>query len=139
MTMAKWILPFLFSLSPLTAGADDEWSTTDTAWQLTYAVFHVADWGQTLHIRECDRGESTVFNGQTYYKGGCDHKESNPVLGTSPSRGDVNTYFVTTLIAHTAIAYYLPPKYRRVWQIIWIGIEADVVARNARMGVSLTF
>lgn len=136
MKMAKWIVAvsLLFCL-PVHA---NDWTKTDTAWQLTYTALHVADWGQTLHIRECDR-ESTVFNGQTYYKGGCDHSEGNPILGEYPSRGEVNTYFMTTLILHTAIAYYLPPKYRRVWQIAWIGVEANMVSHNINAGVKFSF
>ena len=138
MKMAKWIIATSLFLFSLNANAND-WTKADTAWQLTYVAFHVADWGQTLHIRECDRGESAVYNGQTYYKDGCNHEEGNPILGSYPSRGEVNTYFATTLILHTAIAYYLPPKYRRVWQIAWIGIEANMVSHNINAGVKFSF
>lgn len=136
MKSAKWIIA-VFVLLPATSRAND-WTTADTLWQATYTALHVADWGQTLHIRECER-ESTVFNGQTYYKGGCDHAERNPILGEYPTRGEVNAYFATTLILHTAIAYYLPPPYRRIWQIVWIGVQANTVSRNINAGVKFSF
>lgn len=143
MTMAKWILPFLFPLSPLTVAANDEWDTADTAWQLTYTALHVADWSQTLDIAEsCTT--SSYDNGLGYHRAivnveHCRHYERNPILGSRPTRGEVNTYFATTLLLHTLIAYKLPAPYRRVWQMVWIVIEADVVSANARAGVRMSF
>ena len=128
----------VFVLLPAISHADD-WTNTDTAWQLTYAAFHIADWGQTLDLAESFNIGSMTANDYTHQWEECAYKEGNPFLGDRPTRSEVNTYFATTLILHTTVAYYLPPKYRRVWQAVWIGIEAGVVARNARIGVSFSF
>lgn len=137
MKLAKWIIA-VFVLLPATSHAKD-WTTADTLWQATYTALHVADWGQTLSVAKSCRNGSMSVNNYTHTWEECSLMETNPILGEHPSRGEINTYFATTLVLHTAVAYYLPPTYRRVWQSVWVGIESGVVARNARMGVSLSF
>lgn len=132
MAAKHYILALL--LIPFSASAD-EWTGKDTAWQAVYTVMHVADWGQTLDIAE----SCTDYAAGNFKWRGCEYTEANPFLGERPSRREVNTYFASTLIAHTLIAYYLPTEYRRIWQTIWIGIEADQVARNAKVGVDIRF
>jgi hypothetical protein len=130
--MAKISIP-LFCLF-LLAGQSraDEWTGKDTAWEATYLLLHVADWGQTLYIaRHPDQ----------YY-------EVNPILGKHPSRGRVNTYFALTGLVHVAGAVLLPTKFelfnvkfnpRRAWQFSGIYVEAFVVQHNYRVGIKFYF
>lgn len=115
----KTLILIILLFFPLQANAFDKWTKTDTGLQVTYGVLHIIDWGQTLDIAR---------NPDKFY-------EMNPLLGKHPSIGKVNTYFIGTLIGHTAIAYILPSKYRRIWQIVWIGIEGKTVVNNFSIGV----
>jgi len=98
------------------------WTKEDTALQLTYTVLHVADWNQTLQIVDSE-----------------DHEETNVILGRHPSKDEVNIYFASTLMAHYYVAHILPKPYRSYWQMVWIGIEYDVVRHNTRNGLSVNF
>ena len=106
---------------PFQAQAFDEWTNTDTAFQVGYSILHIIDWGQTREI---------INNG---------YSESNLILGEYPSKGKINTYFAVTLIGHAAISYVLPHDYRILWQVIWIGMEARTVAWNYNAGIKLGF
>lgn len=110
---------FLVLASP----AHADWTKKDTVYQLTYTVLHLIDWGQTLDIAR---------NPDDFY-------EMNPILGEHPSVGRVNTYNIVSLITHTAISYYLPPKYRRWWQVSAIGVKVILVSHNNNIGVKVSF
>ena len=112
-------IAFMF---PLLASAQ-EWTSKDTALELTYLVFHVADWSQTKYI---------VSHPEN-------HRESNIILGERPSNAEINRYFILTGMLHVGIAYALPDKWRQAFQIFTIGFEAGVVARNYNLGVRLEF
>lgn len=99
-----------------------DWSKKDTAYQLTYTALHIIDWGQTRNI---------VNNGRYY--------DNNPVLGKHPSMGEVNTYFILTLLGYTTISYILPSKYRRYWQVGTIVIQSGVVGHNFNIGLKVDF
>lgn len=101
----------------------DEWTSDDTAWEVTYATLHIIDWGQTRHIAK---------NPELFH-------ENNPILGKHPSVGKVNTFLALTLAGHVAVARLLPKKARRVWQVVWIGVEASCVAHNASIGIKIDF
>jgi hypothetical protein len=112
-----------------------EWQKPDTAYQIVYTTFHVVDWLQSRYISK---------HPEEFY-------EKNRILGKQPSIGKVNSYFAVTLAGHLAISYFLPyvldpilpEKYarasRRVWQIIWIGVELDVTGKNFAAGVKIDF
>ena len=108
------------------AYADDterKWTKTDTAFQLAYYTLHTVDWLQTRYIAK---------RPEKYY-------ESNPLIGTHPSIGRVNTYFAVTAVINTLVPYALPKPYRTYWQGGMIGIEAVCIGSNARLGVKLQF
>jgi hypothetical protein len=92
----------------------DEWTRADTAFEVTYAVLHVADWRQTVDL---------VRNHP-------DRHETNPILGSHPSQAKVDGYFLAALGGHVLVARVLPMPYRRLWQCAWIGIEGTYVRRN---------
>jgi len=126
--LAAWagILAILgLSSAPVFGG---DWTADDTARQAGYLVLHVADWGQTRNIvRRADTG--------------CDGAptciERNPILGRNPSIKRVDSYFLFTAVAHTAISYALPPAWRRGWQYVTIGVEAGVVGYNYSIGLKI--
>jgi hypothetical protein len=100
-----------------------DWSKVDTALQITYSALHVIDWGQTLDIAKHPK----------------DWSETNPILGKHPSISKVNSYFAATLVGHAVVSYLLPKPYRRIWQCMWIGIEAGYVTHNYSVGINVRF
>jgi hypothetical protein len=99
-----------------------EWKESDTALQLSYTMLHLADWGQTLDI------ENHPY-----------HFETNPLLGRYPTRGEINTYFATTLALHWLIARALPQRWRNQFQLGTIALEFDVVSDNHSAGIRVNF
>ena len=98
-----------------------KWIWGDTVLQATYTVLHVMDWTQTLHGA---RNPSETYEG-------------NPIIGKYPSKGKINSYFIITLIGHTAISNYLEKPYRTLWQGIWIYYEYDTVQNNRGSGIGV--
>ena len=83
-------LVILLVFVPLNADAD--WSEADTAREVVYLGFHIVDWGQTLDIADHpDRWH-----------------ENNPFLGSHPSRGEVNRWFIIGGLLHPVVSYLLP-------------------------------
>lgn len=113
------IIAFMFAV-PCQA---QEWTPTDTAYEAAYLVLHTADWAQTRYIA----AHPEQFN------------EDNKILGNNPSDSEVNRYFILTGLLHAGIAYALPERWRRGFQIVTIGIEAGVVSNNYQIGVQLKF
>lgn len=99
------------------------WTKADTAREAAYLALHVADWGQTLYIAD-HPGE---------------YRELNGVLGSHPSRGEVNGYFIATGLVHGVVSLVLPSPYRELWQYSTIGLEIYCVGNNARIGVGWGF
>jgi hypothetical protein len=96
----------------------------------------VADWGQTRAIANGYTSEYTDGNGikktRAYY-------ETNILLGKHPSTGRVDTYFAASIVGHTAVAYLLPQPYRRIWQSLFVIVEAHFVIRNDSIGLKIDF
>ena len=113
--------------------AFDKWTTSDYTLQGIYTVFHIIDWGQTAHNAKNGWANTTSVNkqGDITVK---EHKESNALLGSEPSLKNVNLYFASTLILHTAISHILPKPYRNIWQVAGIGIEVRLVSGNYHIG-----
>jgi hypothetical protein len=121
---------------PREAPAAGKWTSTDTALQLGVISLQVADWGQTRAIANGHTSEYMDGNGftrtRTYY-------ETNVLLGPNPSAGRVNAYFAASIVGHTAVAYLLPQPYRRIWQSLFIVVEAHFVIRNDSIGLKVDF
>jgi hypothetical protein len=106
-----------------TASAFDEWTEEDTKYQLVYSLVTFVDLKQTRQVaRNPDK-----------------FVEYNPFLGESPSEGDVNVYITSIILGNAAVAYILPQKYRRIWQMFWIGYECNTIERNYAAGIRITF
>lgn len=91
--------------------------------EIAYSALHIMDWQQTRRIAR----DPFML------------EEKNLVLGAHPSTLRVNRYFAATLVAHWAIAMNLPDGYRRAFQGVTIGIEANTVRKNYQVGISAKF
>ena len=115
------ILACLFFIS--TPAFADNWTREDTYRELTWTALLVVDYGQTMNIaRNPDK-----------------FREYNPILGEHPSQSSVGLYMLSAAIIHPVISYYLPPKYRKWWQYISIGVELGTVGNNFGAGIGVTF
>jgi len=102
----------------------DPWTTGDTVRQSVVTALLVADWKQTLYIAQ--HPQDPVKSDGTYHY----RSETNRLLGSHPSTGKINAYFVGVTVAHAAISYVLPRGWREGWQYVWIGVELETVRRN---------
>ena len=115
------IIIFFIVMCPLTTFAD-KWTNSDTFIETLYASLHVADWNQTLQIVKDDR-----------------RGEKNKILGSFPSKDQVDLYFTTTLIGHYYIAKNINQPYRALWQILWIGRQLKAINHNRKAGLQIDF
>lgn len=108
----------ILSLSGCAHYKHDPWTKKDTAYHAASTILMAIDWRQTKYIANDDR----------YY-------EINPILGKYPSQNEVDLYFAVSWMAKTGIAYVLPAKWRRGWQISMISISAICVGHNYSIGI----
>ena len=113
------LIAILVVLVAMTGCGKAQWSVEDTARQTTFVVLTVADWGQTRYI---------FSHPETHY-------ERNGLI----SESNVDYYFPAAMLAHTAVAYVLPPKYRKWWQYLFIAGQAGFVGHNASIGIGVDF
>ena len=114
------IIALIFFATPVFAS---DWTREDTYRELAWTALLVVDYGQTMNIaRNPDK-----------------FKEYNPILGEHPSKSSVRLYMLSAAIIHPVISYYLPPKYRKWWQYISIGIEAGAIGNNIGAGIGISF
>ena len=105
-----------------TPACADEWTQKDIQYQAVFVALTSVDWLQTKEISR---------NPKFY--------ERNIILGGNPDQNKIDIYFTSCLLAHSAIAYYLPRKYRRIWQVCWIGMEVGTSCHNVAAGVRIKF
>lgn len=127
--MNKWLaFALAASLTMFVAtrcDAADEWNKAEIAKEVAFQTLTVLDWGQTADIsRRCVDGSI---------------RETNPILGSCPSRGRVNAYFPVAMLAHWGISHMLPRKYRQHWQDVTLVVEAFYVHTNYRIGININF
>ena len=108
------------------------WTEGDIIREFIWGTLHVCDWGQTLYAAD---------NPKRFI-------ERNPILGDHPSRGKVNAYMGTWLVAHPIITNYLPREVvwldtkiplRAIFQSLSIGISGYSVIHNFSAGVHMSF
>ena len=107
---------------PFAAFASD-WTREDTYRELLWTTLLAVDYGQAMNISR----HPEKF------------KEYNPILGKHPSQSSVGLYMLSAAIIHPIISYYLPPKYRKWWQYISIGVELGAVGNNFSAGIGVTY
>lgn len=65
--------------------------------------------------------------------------EMNPILGEHPKEGNVDKYFLMSMLGNYLLARLLPPKLRPFLQNGTIGTQADAITNNVNNGVGLKF
>lgn len=116
------------------ASALDEWTGTDTAWEVAYLAAHAVDWGQS---RDLARRNANAMEGGRQIRPL--YNESNPILGRRPSRETVDVYFLSSALVHVGVARVLPSGLRRAFQCSTFGVQVLVAHRNAQMNLSVRF
>lgn len=100
-----------------------DWNKKDTIFQGAFTALHLADWSQTIHISN---------NPDKFM-------EINGYLGRHPGREGIHRYMGSILIAHSAISYLLPRKWRNGWQFMTAGAKLTSVLRNYNIGIRFDF
>ena len=111
-----------------------DWDKTDTALMATSLGLTFVDYRQTVDLSK-------------KYNDGYFEKYNACCLGSHPSRGQINTYFLTSALTKTIIAGLLPKNKnsclgifgRESWLILNIGISAGCVSRNFEIGLGVNF
>lgn len=99
-----------------------EWTGEEIGWGAAAAAVRLADWAQTRNIvRNPDR-----------------FREVNPLIGEHPSFGRVDGAFIIGSALLFGAAHYWP-QYRKQILQWYVVVGAGVVARNASIGVRMTF
>ena len=134
----KSLILLALLLLPCTAHSADvtSWSVSDSLAQVAVTTVTALDWGQTRYISS--------------HPTQC--QETNLFLGQHPTLGQVDTYFVSSIVAEAVLAYTAPhivllfggssllaEKARVIAQGIMIGCEVADVGTNFKTGVQLKF
>lgn len=148
--MKKLIFLFLFA-GPAYAG--DWWtdSKLTNGLMISVNVLLIADWAQTRYIADnlkCDNpqiyaGVITAGDALPIFPPQCERFHENGLaqhfIGDRPTTGDVNRYFLSSLVLMNSIGYFLPDKYKNVFYFGVASFEANVVYQNADIGIKLEF
>jgi hypothetical protein len=118
---ALLILALVLLPSPCQAG--DPWETTEYALAGAAVAALAVDWGQTRHIAK----NPNRFN------------EKNPMLGTTPSVGKVDAYFVGAMVGTVALAHVLPSDWRQLFLAGVLVVELNVAQQNRSLGIKMAF
>lgn len=97
----------------------DPWTRQDAVRHAALTGLMIIDWQQTREISKKPN----------------EYRESNPILGEHPSRGEVNLYFATMWIVKSVIAGRLPSRWRDDWLWFCIGESAAMVGHNYSIGL----
>jgi len=114
----------IFTLLMLLPNACFAWSDKDTNREVAWQIINFIDYRQTVNLSKRQN--------EDFY-------EQNPLLGSNPSRGDVDKYFALAALGHLGISYALPIKYRLPWQWGSIGVSTMIVYNNHRIGLRVNF
>ena len=119
-----WLVLFL----GMAEAKDNEWRTSDTIRQAVVLSLLLADERQTEHI---------AINPDLYKEQGF----ARAFIGSKPSVGDVQRYFLTVAAIHSVAAYMLPQDWREGLQYITIGVQVDAINNNLQlfMGTNVNY
>jgi hypothetical protein len=135
--MKKIIFSLIFILLSSSSYAFDKWNIQDTILQTTFGILLFVDMKQTIWISEhpvinesyYDYNRNIFVSKKRYYS------ESNPILGSHPSKKNIIKYFSVCMLIDTSIAYILPVPYRNIFQLGSIFIEINPIIHNYNAGV----
>ena len=116
-------LALAFGLFPTCQATQaDPWTRQDTYWELAYVGLLALDCNQSSQIQKLGR------------------REQNPFLPSHPSPRTVQAICLGSALGHLAVAYVLPGKWRRGFQVTSVVLEAAVVQDNYyRAGIRFAF
>jgi len=125
--MKTTIIILTILLYSFTAQAGD-WTRKDTYFEAAALATIALDYSQTKGMVS----KGFMIDGRPY-------EEHNPIMGSRPSSQTVDLYFASVAVAHVAVAYLLPQKWRRWFQAGTIVLELGVVAGNYSAGLGFGF
>jgi hypothetical protein len=117
------LLALAFALFPSLCEAREPWEFTDYALTSAALASLIVDWGQTRHIAK----NPSRFD------------EKNRILGTTPSVGKVDAYFVGAMLGTVAVAHLLPQDMRRLFLAGTLSMELSVIDQNRSIGIKVDF
>ena len=117
------LLALAFALFPSLCEAREPWEFSDYALTSAALASLVVDWGQTRHIAK----NPSRFD------------EKNRILGTTPSVGKVDAYFVGAMLGTVAVAHLLPQDMRRLFLAGTLSMELSVIDQNRSIGIKVDF
>lgn len=100
-------------LSATASATASDWTKADTARQIHFWYTLTNDWRQTKDIHKLPG-----------------HHENNKILGKHLDEHEVTRYFAACAVGHALISYALPGKWRKTWQMVWIGIQSNQIQEN---------
>lgn len=122
MALGKKIFVALALVSGFAAAEASDWSSSDSALLGTAVTGLAVDWAQTRYIA----------TGHGYH-------ETNGVLGSQPSVGRVNTYFVASIAGTVGLALWMPAKPRRLFLGSLAAVEIGLVLHNQSIGIQARY
>ena len=96
----------------------ENWTKADTTRQAVLIGLTAVDWAQTRQIVDDPN-----------------HYESNPILGEYPTKTEIDVFMIAGASLQLLIPAMLQPKYRRIFQYIFIVERAVFTANNYRIGI----
>ena len=106
-----------------TSAIANEWSKENTRNEIVYQTLAMVDWAQTINIAHNPNRWS----------------EQNILFVAHPAVSHVNQYFIVTGALQFTVAYFMPAKYRSIFQYVTIGIETGAVINNFSVGINAKF
>lgn len=88
-----------------------------------YLLLHAIDYRQSVYIQE---------HPEHCY-------ELNPLIGTHPSRGDVDRYFLATTAGVYLVDKLAPERYKNAVEGIYVTVAFSAVAWNSAIGIGFHF
>jgi len=131
------IIIVMFSINASAYEFAEKWTMKDTAYQVAFLTVLMVDWAQT---RTMAKNNWKIGNEQ--------FRETCPFLSEHPTESAIDGYFLVCAVGHTIISMALKPEVkifdykinpRRVWQMVWIGIETGYAIKNYSVGVRIEF
>lgn len=113
---------------PATTANANEWRTQDTVREVVWQAINIVDMGTTLDLAK----QNEALGYQRY-------TEINPLIGHNPTPEQVTQRMVIGAVAHAAISYALPHKWREAWQYLSIGTSAACATNNLEIGLKVNF
>lgn len=121
-------LALLAGTAHASESVDSSWQPHQIALGAAALALHVIDWGQT---RQVARSHEPGYTGPTYIERG---PVASSVIGSTPSRGQVDAYMVVTGLVMGAAAHFLP-EYRTALLAGFGAGKLAVVIHNRAIGV----